>query len=194
MDIKDVAEKISKAAPTIVRVVLINGEIRNLKPGAGTSRKRWLPITKMIERMEWRRIEMYGPGEAFLDFVDNEDQGEKALVVSKGDREDQLMNRVILAQREALSWQDKGIKLAMETIVDVMREQATAVREIVAMHKAMNEGLRSMLAEADRGTVVSEDPENAELIKMLMPHLAMRLMGSIMPAAPGPAKGGNGNG
>jgi hypothetical protein len=192
----DLAKILGKSNPHTIRVVLADGQVRDLKVPVGT-RKRWTGVLSIIEKLEWSRLEMLDQRGAVLDLIDHPDSAgrpaDRFAVSATDDPAERNLKNMIAAQREALTWQDKSVRAALDTCVAVMREQAEAVRGIVEMHRMQADGMRQMLRElqaelaAGAGPEPGSDMPQAELLKAMLPMLASKLLAGAAPApAPRP--------
>lgn len=191
---EDLQRQIGKTGPAIVRVMLVSGEAKDLRPPNGT-RKRWIAILDMLERMEWKRIELLDQRGALLDMIDNAAMPATAAAITvpggvprdSDDPTDRALARMVQAQREAATWQDKSVRAALDTMVQVMAQMAEATQMIVEMHRTERANLQGLVRELERalkaaaGEPAADGMPQDELVKQLAPIFLAKLM------APAPA-------
>lgn len=196
MNAKQIEKTLGRVAPTIVNVILASGETKALRPPAGT-RKRWAPIMGMLERMEWRRLELQDAKGGILEIVDNEDTSAGAVEPVASGSDHGLLKTMIQAQREALTWQDKSVRAALDTCVQVMGQMAEAVGAIIELNRqeraqqaALVRELESALGAAAGGKGDDEQPQ-AKLLAALAPMFLQQLMGGAGPGSGTPPREGH---
>jgi hypothetical protein len=182
-------KRIAAAQPKVLIVVTVEGEERRLKPPSGT-RKAWVAIMGMLKRLEWRRIELQDAQGNALDMIDNPEVTQVGQLAT-GSAEDPhgMLKLMISAQREALTWQDKSVRAALDTCVNVMAQMGQAVQMIVELHqveRARQVQLMRELQDAAAAATAGKDGDLAsnELVKAMAPMLLGKLL------APAPASAG----
>jgi len=174
---QDIMRRLGAASPSIVRVVTETGEVKDLRPATGT-RKRWLPITNMLGRLAWRRLELLDARGAILDLVDNEGvTAPPPEVAAKDTPGDANLKLMITAQREALTWQDKSVRNALDTCVAVMGQLAEAVAAITELHRAERTALHRMIADVEEAAASSKaDMPQSKIVEQLAPVFLAKMM------------------
>ena len=179
----NITKDLAGASPAIVRVLLVDGSHRDLRPATGT-RKRWLPIVQMLEQLAWSRIECLDPRGAVLRLIDNPDRPAVEPIAPPAREEsqdDRMMRRLVEAQREAATWQDRSVRAALDTCVQVMAQMADAVQAITELHRQEREHMRGVVREMERAVAAAgaqgdEQLPQAELLKAIAPALLAKLM------------------
>lgn len=187
-------QRLTNCNPSRVVVTLADDTKRELKPAAGT-RKRWLPILEPLAKLEWVRAELFDRGGTTLAIVDNPDivEEEEAPPVA-ADQMDRAMQRMIAAQREALSWQDKSVRSALDTCVQVMRELGSAVATLSKVHQMQLDNMMTILKEGAGADQGGDGIASTPLVTALMPAIVGKLMAPppIAPSKPQNNNGSNG--
>lgn len=183
MNDTDLQRRLGNAQPSIVRVTTATNEVKDLRPATGT-RKRWLPIMSMLARMDWRRLELLDARGAILDLVENDGPtAPPPEVASKDGPGDAQLKLMIAAQREALTWQDKSVRNALDTVVGVMQQLADAVAAITELHRAERAALHRMIADVEDAAAASKsDMPQSKIVEQLAPVFLAKMM------APDPPK------
>lgn len=188
MNAKQIEKTLGKVAPAIVNVILASGEAKPLRPPTGT-RKRWAPILGMLEKMDWRRLELQDAKGGILEIVDNDTAAGERVDLAAPGSDFGLLKTMIAAQREALTWQDKSVRQALDTCVQVMAQMSEAVGSIIELQRqeraqqaALTRELEAALAEASAKD--GSDMPQAELLKAMLPMLASKLLGGTTPPKP----------
>lgn len=187
-------KRIGAAQPKVLHVILVDGEVRKLKPPSGT-RKAWVAIMGMLKRMEWRRIELIDAQGSALDMIDNPEVVQLSGSPGAVSPEDPhgMLKLMISAQREALTWQDKSVRAALDTCVNVMAQMGQAVQMIVELHqveRSRQVQLMRELQDAAASAAAGKDGDLAsnELVKAMAPML----LGKLLAPAPAPSPPSNG--
>lgn len=154
--------------PAGLRVQMASGEQRELKP-SGTGARRWRAVLDALERLDWHTLELIDGKGALLGVYDNP-AVEAAPEPASDDALDRMLQRMTAAQREALTWQDKGVRAALDTCVAVMRELSTAVSTLSRVHQMQLEAAMQLSAET------GEALPGAKLLEQMAPMLAAKMM------------------
>lgn len=186
--------KIRELKPARLRVMLVDDTEREFRPN-GTGRKMWMHALDAIPKLNWLRVELVDTKNVVLAFHENADQvvelerdhpsgcptcGHSPMDVLK------LTKLVVEAQKEALSWQDKSVRAALDTSVSVMRELGGAVMTLSQVHQmALDEAKAVARAVAAGG---HDDLTAGPLLQALAPQLIAKLTGAAPPPTP-PANG-----
>lgn len=181
----DLQRKLGEMNPACVIAQLVDGTTRPLKPKpSGTTRKRWMHLLEALERMPWVTLELQDGKQNLIGVIDNP-ASEPAPAATAGAEFD--LKTMIAAQREALSWQDKSVRAALDTCVQVMRQMADAVMAMSKTYQMQIDTLANM--EAPVGGP-DDDLASTPLIKAMLPLLAAKLGPMLLgvPASPPAAK------
>lgn len=98
---------------------------------------------------------------------------------------DRYLQRLVAAQREALSWQDKSVRTALDAVVAVMAQLGNAIGAISRAHELERDQLRAALVEAP--TAPADEPQRDAILAQLAPLIASKLLAPSAPPAPPPA-------
>lgn len=184
---KDLQRKLGAAAPAIVRVLLADGETRDLRPATGT-RKRWAIVLDMVSRLEWRRMELLDAKGGLLDMLDNPEAApaQERDRFGGDDPSDRMLKRMIDAQREALTWQDKSVRAALDTCVQVMRQMGDATAALTDLFRMERDSMRAMMRDLEHAAQAAQgtdgDLPSTELLKAMAPLLLSKLAAGAKPS------------
>lgn len=187
MNTKQIEKKLGQCAPAVVNVILAGGDSKPLRPPMGT-RKRWVPIVNMLARLDWRRLELLDRAGGILDMIDNEDATPGDQRITGDAAAEPGLKTMILAQREALTWQDKSVRAALDTVVQVMQQMHESISMIVELHRqertqqaALLRDLEEAVQAAAAAQPAGDDQPQAELLRSLAPLLLQKLLTSSKP-------------
>lgn len=180
--------------PVLVVATLADGERRELRPPSD-SRKRWEPIVALVEQLAPELVELYGGAGELLARVQGEpladdllDEGDAPSVPALDAAADRYLQRLVAAQREALSWQDKSVRTALDAVVAVMQQLGSSIAAISRAHDYEREQLRALVAEA-REAAPAEGEQQSQILAQLAPVIAAKLLAppTAPPAPPRPS-------
>jgi geranylgeranyl pyrophosphate synthase len=92
---------------------------------------------------------------------------------------DRYLQRLVAAQREALSWQDRSVRAALDAVVAVMQQLGAAVTAISRAHEVERAALQAAATEPP------EQP-NAQILAQLAPLIASKLLAPAPTPSPAP--------
>lgn len=189
-----------------VRVFQNDDAIRDLP--VLRKKKRWDAVRLVLDKLAWTSIEMLDKGKGTLARIDNEGPAEHVedITGAQATREDRLLNLLLRAQREALTFRDAETTAALKANVDVMREMSTSVATLAGLYRetiaTVQERAMALvelqppqlpLPPGEDGLVSSKLIE--ELVPKLMPFLPSilaKVLGGAPPPAPPPNPKPNG--
>lgn len=199
--------KLRQVAPVRVRVVNASDEAYDV--AVPNKRKRWSQVCETIESRPWVRAELLDKHGAVLGFVENEsgpateieDLGMTAAGGRMGDIR-MVLELILRAQREALSFRDKEHAALLQSIVEFMRVNMDNTRELTVLMREQREVAAETAAMRAAAVPQREDGslDVDELVKLLKASpkilqevapvvgpLIMRLLPSPAPQRPPPA-------
>lgn len=178
----DYVALLRKHKPVLV-VATAGDEQHKLRPPEGT-RKRWEPVVELLQQLEPDLLELYGPGDALLarvecDGAPDDPAPGNGTVPPLDAAADRYLQRLVAAQREALTWQDRSVRAALDAVVAVMQQLGAAVTAISRAHEVERAALQAAATEP------AEAP-NAQILAQLAPLIASKL---LAPTPPTPVNG-----
>ncbi len=183
---------IRKLKPTRIVAYLDDDSTRELRPTPGT-RKRWEQPLATLRELHPVAVECYGAADELLGRVEL-DGAELGAVADPPpdltDSADRYLSRLVQAQREALTWQDRSVRAALDACVAVMGQLGAAVASISRAHEYERDQLRGLVAEARASANEAPAPDaNSQILAQLAPLLASKL---LSPPSSAPAPHANG--
>lgn len=177
--------QLKKLNPSKVRAIA-GDEVREI--AVPERRKRWSQVIEAITAGPWHRCELVNKRGEVLGYVDNTAPAsdlEDLPDNKKRSDVEWIVNTIVRAQREALSYRDSEVRellqaqgqvvrelaQGMRAISDLYREQVVAARDIGAMQASGNGDIMQQLLDA-----------GPELIKVL--PLLRSLLSGEQPSAP----------
>lgn len=176
--------------PALIVAHLDDDTTREIRPPTGT-RKRWQEPLALLHQLAPVAVELYGPAKELLARIerDDDDTDDPGQPPHLSDEADRYLNRLVAAQREALTWQDRSVRAALDACVAVMGQLGAAVASISRAHEYERDQLRSLVAEARAAASEAPPPDgNSAILAQLAPVLASKLL------APSPSPPPHANG
>jgi hypothetical protein len=179
MTIEALRDKLYKVQPYKVRLFQGDEAVRDVAAGKG--RKRWTGVIEACERIAWSSAELLDKSGATLAVVDNATPATdlEPLDGAQAGREDRLLNLLIRAQREALTYRDKDSAAALQACTQVMRELGAAVLTLAKLYREQVDVATStaLMRAAGSGAEGKEDDlMSSPMMQALLPELLKRLM------------------
>lgn len=178
-----------KHRPTLVRVELADGSTREIRPPQDT-RKRWEPVLELVGQLDVANVELLGAAGDLLAVwpaaapAPDPAPGNEGLAAPDLDAAaDRYLQRLVAAQREALSWQDRSVRTALDAVVAVMAQLGNAIASISRAHELERDQLRAALAESPAAP--ADEPQRDAILAQLAPIIAHKLLAPT-PAPPQP--------
>lgn len=179
--------KLSEVSPAIIVARLSDDTTKTFRPSAHT-RKRWLGVLRSLEQLDWTQLEMSDAKGQILEIFHNPDASPKAerIDVNASFARSEI-REMIMAQREALTWQDKGVRAALDTCINVMREMSLATQSVIEMYKTAERERKQMIRELESAIVQrgGEELPSDGIVAALAPALLGRLLEGAAPAPNG---------
>lgn len=177
--------KFNELKPATIRVIRLDDSEVDMRPNG--TRKRWVHVIDSLRRMAWREIALLDPKGAVLAMIENPELPSSSAPIIEEETAstdlDRHAQRIIAAQREALTWQDRGVRAALDAMVMITREMAGAIATLSKIHQMQLDNAiemaRNAAADADDAGPRESVPSSA-----LMNALAPALIGKLMQSSP----------
>lgn len=164
-----------------------------------TRRKRWSQVIEAIDAKSWTRVELLDKSGAVLAYVDNtgpaselEDVGDNSRASKTRSESEWIVNLVIRAQREAMTFRDSEVQSLLRAQGDVVRELSRAMQDLSGIYteqrKAAVETAEIRAAATAGGSEWKELLEAAPQLLQMLP-LLRGLLASGSPSQPKPKNG-----
>jgi len=166
--------KLAQLNPSRVVAELADGTMREFRPAKDT-RKKWLPIVEPMEKLEWIRAELFNR-DVTVGVVDNPEVNVVEVPAAGGGNcpgcgrpvgGDDL-DRMIRAQKEAATWQDKSVQTALTASAQTVQNLNAAIGSLIRLQQLQVEAQSHAPAATSNG---DDDIVN------LLPSLARKLLG-----------------
>ena len=167
--------KLRDTDATRVVVSLVDGETRELRASKDT-RKRWQPILEPLEKLPWVRVELF-KGDTTVGIIDNPDVvAEDAAIAAGccpacGRSADGDLDRMIRAQREAATWQDKSVGTALNTM-------SAALATLTKLNQLQLDAAMQVQPQLPSGADPFDDIASMPMLRAAMPTIVSKLLGS----------------
>lgn len=156
-----------------------------------TRRKRWGQVIEAIEAKSWTRVELLDKSGAVIAYVDNtspaselEDIGDGKVSRVRSESE-WIVNLVIKAQREAMTFRDSEVQSLLRAQGDVVRELSRAMQDLSGIYteqrKAAVETAEIRAAATAGGSEWKELLEAAPQLLQMLPLLRGLVAGPQQP-------------
>lgn len=182
------ASKLSRLKPAAVVAYLDDGTTKRLVPAKG--HKAWNPILAALRVLAWERVELVNAAGDLVDLVANEN----ATPPSDDARERaSTMRDLVAAQREALTWQDKSVRTALDTCVAVMRELgsslSSSVVQLTKLHQMQMEAATALVGPVvdDVAPGTGDGLRSNAILEKLLPMVAPMIAAAIARSMQGEA-------
>jgi hypothetical protein len=193
--------KLRTLAPAKVRAYAGDDDHRDI--AVPTRRKRWSQVIEAIEARSWTRVELLDKGGNVLGYVDNaepagvvEDIGGPAT--AKRAEAEWIVNLVVRAQRDAMTFRDAEVKSLLQAQGDVVREMSQAMHGLATIYREQRDAaanvaeLRATAAATPDGFNMKELMEALPVLMQALPMLRGLLAGGVPSSAPKSPKPPNG--
>lgn len=127
--------------PAKVRAYSGDDDIRDI--AVPTRRKRWSAVIEVIESRSWSRVELMTRSGEILGVVDNtspagdvEDVGAESRAAKTRSEAEWIVQLVVRAQREALTFRDAEVTQLLQAQGAVVRELTNGMQALTAMYQA----------------------------------------------------------
>jgi hypothetical protein len=185
--------KLGEVQPARIVARLSDDSTRTLRPSPQT-RKKWIGVVASLAQLDWTQLELCDAQGQILEIFPNPDgAGAKAERIDVGQFGKSEIREMILAQREALTWQDRGQKAALDACVSMMREMSIATQSVIELYKSAEREHKALIRELERA--VGRQAGGDELPSDgIVAALAPALLGRLLEGAAPPMKAPNGKG
>jgi len=180
-------KKLGETSPQLVTAILSDGSSKALRPSPHT-RKRWQGIIASLAQLDWTQLELQDAKGVILEIYHNPDAAKPANDATLRGVTSEV-KEMILAQREALTWQDKGVQRALDTCIKVMEQISGAMTSVVEMHRVEREHLRNLIRDLERNAAGAEGGDelpSSAILNAMAPAILARLAGFSPAPAPAP--------
>lgn len=180
--------KLGDVQPSIIVARLSDDSTKTFRPAAHT-RKKWIGVVRSLAELDWTQLELSDAKGQILEIYHNPDAAPKAERIDVGQFSKSEIREMVLAQREALTWQDKGVRAALDTCIQVMREMSLATQSVIEMYKSAERERKAMIRElesaigAQRGG--GDELPSDGIVAALAPALLHKLLEGAAPAPNG---------
>lgn len=194
--------KLRTLAPAKVRAYAGDDDYRDI--AVPTRRKRWSQVIEAIEARSWSRVELLDKGGNVLGYVDNTEAAGTveditgAQATGKRSESEWIVNLVVRAQRDAMTFRDAEVKSLLQAQGDVVREMSAAMAGLASIYREQRDAaasvaeMKATAAATPDGFNMKELMDALPVLMQALPLLRGLLAGGATPAAPKVPKSPNG--
>lgn len=188
--------KLRTLAPAKVRAYAGDDDYRDI--AVPTRRKRWSQVVEAIEARSWTRVELLDKGGNVLAYVENAEPAgtveDISSTVATGKRAEAewIVNLVVRAQRDAMTFRDAEVKSLLQAQGDVVREMSQAMHGLASIYREQRDAaanvaeMRATAAAAPDGFNMKELTEAIPVLMQALPLLRALLTGGAPATKPNP--------
>lgn len=183
--------KLGEVQPAVIVARLSDDSHRTFRPSPHT-RKRWVGIIGSLAMLSWVQLELCDAKGQILEIYQNPDadlapkserQGVDVAQLSKSE-----IREMVLAQREALTWQHRGVEAALNTCLRVMEQMSEATQSVVEMYRTAERERKAMIRELEQALAAraggGDELPSDGIVAALAPHLLGKLLGGAQVEPP----------